>query len=315
EDPQLSNFLGQVLPFLKKGIPVNTVHIENLNFPATLKDTKILLMSYSNMKPLDSNAHHLLAQWVQSGGIIVYSGKDNDPYQTVSEWWNTGKYHYASPSEHLFNLMNISDSKNKNGIFKYGKGSVYIIREDPKSYVMSADGDQSYVGIVSNLYKQSFHKEIQFKNYYTLKRGPYLMISVLDENESKTPYTAKGKFIDLFDPKLPIINSKEVLPDNQSLLFDIDAIQNKKQAQVLASASRIYDEKTSSNTYEFIAKSPINTINVMRVLLPQKLKKCTATKTNGSTVEDLQWNWDEMSKTTFVSFANDPQGIKVRLEW
>ena len=51
-DPYLSNFLGQVLPFLKRGVPVSTVHIENVEYPETWKGLKILLMSYSNMKPM-----------------------------------------------------------------------------------------------------------------------------------------------------------------------------------------------------------------------------------------------------------------------
>ena len=315
EDPQLSNFLGQVMPFLKKGVPINVVHIENLKFSSALKYTKILLMSYSNMKPLDSNAHHLLAQWVKSGGVIIYSGSDNDPYQKVQEWWNTGNYNYSSPSEHLFELMKIFNTKSRNGLFHYGRGAVYIIREDPKNYVMSINGDRVYVRIVSNLYRQYVHKNILFKNFFSLKRGPYLILSVMDENKIKTPYIVNGKFIDLFDPRLPVINSKELRPGNQSLLFDLKDIHNENRAQVLASASRIYDEKRKAKTFEFITKSPVNTINVMRVLLPNKLQRCSVLCTNGLTVKNLKWNWDEASKTVFISFENDANGINVKLEW
>ncbi|NNU34126.1 hypothetical protein HK413_08175 [Mucilaginibacter sp. S1162] len=51
EDPQFSIFYGQTLPLVKRGIPVQTVHMENLGYAATLKDIKVLVMSYSNMKP------------------------------------------------------------------------------------------------------------------------------------------------------------------------------------------------------------------------------------------------------------------------
>jgi len=33
EDPQLSNFYGQALPFLKRGVPVKTLHIEMYPIP------------------------------------------------------------------------------------------------------------------------------------------------------------------------------------------------------------------------------------------------------------------------------------------
>src|SRR5688572_16114320 len=44
-DPQLSNFYGMVMPLLKRGIPVETVHIENLGNANTLKNIKVLVMS------------------------------------------------------------------------------------------------------------------------------------------------------------------------------------------------------------------------------------------------------------------------------
>jgi hypothetical protein len=85
KDPQLSNFFGLALPFLKRGVPVRTAHLENLVHGA-LDETKVLLMSYSNYKPLDADAHRHLAQWVKDGGTLVYSSRDEDPFQTVMEW-------------------------------------------------------------------------------------------------------------------------------------------------------------------------------------------------------------------------------------
>ena len=57
EDPQLANFYGLTLPLLKRGVPVKTVHIENLGYWEALAATKVLLMTYSNLKPLSPEAH------------------------------------------------------------------------------------------------------------------------------------------------------------------------------------------------------------------------------------------------------------------
>jgi len=86
EDPQLSNFYGQALPLLKRGIPVKTVHIENAAYAETWKNVSLLIMSYSNMKPLDPEAHKHIADWVRKGGVLVYCGRDNDPFQSIQEW-------------------------------------------------------------------------------------------------------------------------------------------------------------------------------------------------------------------------------------
>ena len=57
DDPQLANFYGLALPFVKRGVPVATVHLENLAYPEALADTKVLLMTYSNMKPQEEASH------------------------------------------------------------------------------------------------------------------------------------------------------------------------------------------------------------------------------------------------------------------
>lgn len=73
-----------------------------------------------------------------------------------------------------------------------------------------------------------------------LERGMYKIIAVLDESVTNEPYIAKGKYIDLFDPQLPILETKEVSPGTQALLIDIDQVDKKKKSQVLASSCRIY---------------------------------------------------------------------------
>ena len=62
DDPQLSNFYGEALPFVKRGVPVSIVHLENVGYADTWKDTRVLLMSYSNLKPLDPKAHKHIAE-------------------------------------------------------------------------------------------------------------------------------------------------------------------------------------------------------------------------------------------------------------
>ena len=315
EDPQLSNFYGQALPFLKRGIPVKTVHIENLSLPATLKDTKILLMTYSNMKPLSPKAHEYLAEWVKEGGIIVYSARDNDPYQTVQEWWNTGDNKYAAPSDHLFGKMNIGNTPEQ-GEYSYGKGTVYVFRHDPKEYVLANKGDSSFVNIVKQLYEQKAKAgKLTFKNNFFLQRGNYDLISVMTESVNNNPYILTGMFVDMFDPQLPIVYRKLVEPGTQAFLYDIKRITNKNKPQVLASAARIYEEKNNPGEYSFIAKSPLNTTNIMRVLFPSKPTSYSIKSLDGNILKEASWEWDKESKTCRVIFENNPEGITIGIKY
>lgn len=310
DDPQLSNFYGQALPLLKRGVPVKTAHIENLGYKETLAETDVLLMSYSNMKPLDPKAHEHLAAWVKNGGVILYSGRDNDPFQTVKEWWNTEGNSYKAASDHLFELMGIPAGAPE-GEYKYGKGTVYILRCDPKEYVLTAGADKKFLDTVCMLYKDRAKAgEIGFKNNFYLERGPYDIVAVMNESVSDDPYTVTGTLIDLFDPELPVLKSKEVAPGYCGYFLDIDRIKSKGP-QVLAASNRVYDESVSKHSYSYIAKSPVNTTGVSRVLLPEAPSSVLV---NGKEVYDAS-AWDAESHTYFLSYENSPEGVSVEFEW
>jgi len=314
EDPQFSNFYGQTLPLLKRGIPVNIVHIENLGYEESLKDIKVLIMSYSNMKPLSVESHQYLTNWVKNGGVLIYCGRDDDPYQSVMEWWNTNGNQFKAPSDHLFKSLGVEniipDSK-----IEVGKGAIYIIRKNPKEFVLQSNNSQSYINVVKEAYEKTAKAgPLKFTNYLSLERGPYDIISVMDESVNNKPLTVKGPVIDLYDPKLPVLSEKIVNPGTQALLYNLKRVQNKKMPQVLASAGRIYKEVTQNNNYSFVVKSPIHTTNSMRILLPVKPKSIKASDIKGNIVI-FESSWDKTSSTVYLSFENSPEGIKILIEW
>jgi hypothetical protein len=315
EDPQFSNFYGQTLPLLKRGVPVQTVHMENLSYAASLKNIKVLVVSYSNMKPVSPAVHASLTAWVKQGGVLIYCGRDDDPYQLVMEWWNTKGNKFTAPSQHLFKLLNINATSGKQK-FNVGKGTVYIVRQNPKEFVLEANADTKFIDLVKQGYeKDAKAGKLVFKNSLYLERGPYDVVSVMDENADNKPYTIKGPVIDLFDPQLPVLAEKTINPGEQGLLYNVNRVANKTKPQVLAGAARVYNEKVQGASYSFVAKSPIKTLNSMRVLLPAKPKVTKVTDSNGQEITDAKTSWDASSNTLYLGFANNPDGIKVSLSW
>ncbi|MDR1938314.1 MAG: hypothetical protein LBQ73_07440 [Tannerellaceae bacterium] len=315
EDPQLSGFYGQALPLLMRGVPVSIVHLENVGYPAAWEDIRLLILSYTNMKPMDPESHRHIAEWVRKGGVLVYCSRDSDDFQTVREWWNTDGNRYQAPSDHLFEQMGIAAAATE-GTYAYGKGTVCVIRKDPKEFVMEPDNDQAFVDAVSRLYEQNAKGgPLVFKNSFYLERGPFNLIAVMEEGVNGEPYVATGSFIDLFDSQLPVLTRKEVLPGEQAYLYDLSRIPNRKKPQVLATAARVYDEQSGKNTYSFLVKSPVNTTNVMRVLLPAQPETVRISDAKGQPPADNTQTWDAASKTCFLSFENDPDGIHVEFTW
>ncbi|MEE1945305.1 hypothetical protein VRU48_09310 [Pedobacter sp. KR3-3] len=316
DDPYLSNFYGMAIPLLKKGIPVETVHLENLANKNTLKNIKVLIMSYANMKPLSASYHEELAKWVRNGGVLLYYGRDNDPFQNIKEWWNTNGNNFTAPSQHLFKLFGLSPNDNHTE-YGVGKGKVFIVRKDPKELVMQANGDADFLANVKNAYETDAHAgELLFKNNFVLDRGPFKMVAVLNETSNDEALTLTGTFIDLFDPALPILHQKTVAPNTQAYLYDVNKATAKNTPQVLAAAGRLDDStvKITKNSYAFVIKSPSNTVNAMRILLPKKPKQVAA-KLNGKDLELFKNDWDEQSKTLLLSFDNYSEGVNVDINW
>ena len=303
DELSISNFFGLTLPLIKQGIPVSITHIENVGYEETWRDVRVLLMTYSNLKPLDPEAHRHVANWVKQGGALIYCGRDDDPFQRVPEWWNTNGYHFAAPSQHLFALMGM-DMEAKEGHYSYGKGHIYVLRHNPKEFVITAGADSLLLQTLEAAYGP-----YERKNSFLLDRGPYLIASVVDESPvSSEPLVLKGNFIDLFDPKLPVLTEKVLRPSEQAFLYDLDKVRDKGKPRVLAAASRQYEEVITPNSFGFTAKSPIDTDNVMRILLPNKPKRVRVDAKSHS-------SWDEASHTLLLGFENNPDGVQVRIEW
>ena len=302
-DPYLANFFGLAMPLVKQGIPVGITHLENAGYEETWRDLRVLLMTYSDMKPLDLKAHQQMADWVKQGGSLIYCGRDDDAFQNVPEWWNQNDNHYTAPSQHLFSLMGMEEQAVE-GHYRFGEGHVFVLRHNPKEFVFTAGADSLLLQTLEMAYGP-----YEQKNNFVLHRDPYLIVSVVEDSPiSNEPLVLKGRFIDLFDPSLPVENEKVVRPGEQAFLYDLDKVGEDVQVKVLAAASRQYDEKETSHSFSFVSKSPAHTDNVMRILLPKQPKKVRASVANRST-------WDKESQTLLLEFENDPEGVQVKITW
>ena len=188
------------------------------------------------------------------------------------------------------------------GTYSYGKGTLQILRHDPKEYVLFAGGDARLLEAVESAYGP-----LELKNHFVLDRGPYKLAAVLDEGVSDDPLLLTGSFIDLYDPNLPVYNEVTVRPGSQDLLYDLT--KSPKAPCILAAASRAYNIRTSRRHFSYLCKSPLETVNVSRILLPARPVQVLL----DGKVADFEW--DDASKTCLLRHDNHPDGVTVDICW
>jgi hypothetical protein len=188
-----------------------------------------------------------------------------------------------------------------------------VARKDPKELVLDINGAAGYLSLIEHAFSKYLHTKLERKNYFLLNRGNYIIASVLDESNSTAPLHIKKTAIDLFDPELPVIKEKTVAPGEQAFLYDCTALQPTRP-KVLCTAARVYAEQVTTNNYSFTAKSPSNTVNAMRILLPSRPTKIELNK-SGEPLNIQKQDWDSDTHTLLLKFDNYSEGVGVSINW
>ncbi len=297
-DPNLGAFYGLAMPLVKAGLPVEPVQMENLPQPNTLASCRVLLLTYEGQKPLRREYHEALDRWVRGGGCLLFVDDGADPYNHVREWWNDQGKNDAKPFDDLAKMLGITDAARR-APEQVGKGWVRVLEAAPGDLQKEKDGADTVTGLVRELFEK-LGEPLKTQHYFKLRRGPYIVASVMEESVSAEPVTIEGRLVDLFDPMLPVLGAKTLKPGERSLLYDLDhAAKAGVTAKVAAAATRVRGENWDGTALSFTTRGPQGTRARMRILLPGPPEKIeTAPET------PVERQWDAGSGTLWLDFDN-----------
>ncbi|MGG6310259.1 hypothetical protein [Paenibacillus macerans] len=318
----LSELYGLTLPLVKHGLPVRPVQLDNVRrFPGYLDAYRVLVLSYEFMKPEYPDLHNALAGWVRDGGALVYVGDDSDPYHEVREWWNQGKRRYATPREHLFECLGVSPGGAPEGITRVGNGLLAYLRVRPERLAQSAEAAERFraavreamaaLGSVTDAEaaaetEQSQKLRWEASNYYQIRRGPYVIASVMTESVSEKPLTLQGRYVDLLEAGLPVKAQVTVLPGKQALLYDLE-YAGRQGGGLIAASSRIEDFNEDERRISFTAKGPRPMQAAARIRCGARPAAVTA----GAAA--LQYDFDPASQTLLIFYEHDDEGTRITI--
>jgi hypothetical protein len=342
-DEHMSHIYGMAMPLLMHGIPVTPVQLENVTADHYLDGFKILFMTYQGMKPQTPEVHAPVANWVKSGGVLVFCDDDSDAFNSVHEWWNTGANHFHTPREHLFAQLGYDPAtaakstgtaaaNSRETSWQFGRGRVIWLRENPVQLAASAAGAGRVVALAQQAAK-SAGLDWRETSSLVLRRGPYVIAAGLDDSIAGEPKVLRGHFVNLFDPELRVRAQVELTPGSRfflrdldyapsgaaQLLVDRDAAQSGRLSvdyatgaapQLLASAGRALPAKSPDKSAAWWVEGAAQTQSVMLLRCAQAPLAVTL---DGQTVADVKFSApDKMLWLRFASEAR-PRQLALRL--
>jgi hypothetical protein len=294
-DGRLGNFYGLSLPLLMRGVPVEPVQIET----AQLSRYKVLLLTYEGQKPPKPEFHAALAAWVKAGGALVVVDDDRDPFHSVREWWNTGDKKYATPRQHLYEVLGVpADAE---GETRVGKGCVVTTHKSPARLSRTSDGAEIVRGLVRGAMK-TVGVEWKESKALVLRRGPYIVAAGLEGATTELP----GRYLSLFDKDVPTVKNYQLAPGSRALLIDLDS---SPEAVVIAAACRVRDEEVTAQSIKFGADGIADSNAVVCIQLPKAPK---SVKADGVAMDSAAFAFED--GILRIRFPNRVDPVRIEIE-
>ena len=297
-DDLFGHVMGLALPFIKRGVPLQPMQLENVGLKGYLDGLKVLLMSYEGQKPLDAAVHRSIADWTRRGGTLVFVDDDADPFNGVREWWNTGGKAYATPRQELFERLGVARNA-KAGGYPVGKGRLLFLDRRPSLVSRDPEGARwLYDAVRKATPNVAWHD----RGAIGLRRGPYVAIAGLDETDAPSP-PLKGRYVDLFDPALRVQRDVPVEPNSRRFLIDL----GRFRGTVVACAGQALGGTTKDGwrgTVEGIADTP----GALLLRLPRAPRSATV---DGQAIADMKY--DPTERLLWLRFPNtaEPRRIEI----
>ncbi len=305
-DPHLGNFYGLAMPLLKHGLPVAPVQLENVVVSNYLDNVRVLLLSYDGQKALSPEVHAPLAAWVKRGGVLIVCDADADPYLKVRDWWNSDGKSYATPREHLFEQLSVTDAMVTNQFNRVGKGGLIWLHRRPVEFSASPEGATKLVE-ATKLAVEKAGLKWRESNYLLLRRGPYVIAAGLDESIAGQPHILHGKFVNLFDSELHVLTDVSINPGTRWFLLDLDAARTGR-THLLASACKALPLAQTRNQINFTVEGVGET---PAVVLLESAKAPKAVTLAGEKLTTFEYSAKE--HLLWIHFENDvvPRNLSV----
>jgi len=129
-----------------------------------------------------------------------------------------------TPRQHLFEALGVA--RDATGVHKVGHGVVLRLADSPAALTYKEDG----AGIIRKAVREAAAAvKLPWKeaDSLVLRRGPYVIAAGLDESvPGSRAYVLRGRYLNLFDPELAVLNDVAVEAGTRRLLLDLNVVNS-----------------------------------------------------------------------------------------
>lgn len=305
QGPSFPQFFGLAMPLLKWGLPVKPVQLDNvLRFGDYLAGNDLLVLSYEYIKPKNARVNEELVKWVRDGGTLIYVGDGSDPFHASRLWWREAGY--RTPAEHLFETAGIGRQVH-DGSHCVGKGKIITWNMVPARVTLDKALSDEYREMVRDALV-SRGIQWDYRNDLTLRRGPYILSSVMNESVDSQSKVFTGSFVDVLEEGFPVVHRKEICPDECAILVDLDTVP-EGDFRVIATCARVSQPEPAGDGLRFTLRTADRIRSYTRLRLPQAPVHVEAEDT------DLAWCWDAQSRTLLLTYDSNGDTVAVHVRY
>ncbi len=181
----------------------------------------------------------------------------------------------------------------------YGKGTLIHVGIAPSYFASSKESADILRRITAYACKKA-GLEYREQHHMAIRRGPYVAVRTF-EGEKRL----RGRYVDILDPKLPVINDPVVGPQKCALYCDITD-RFAGVPRLLYSSYRVEEKIETADYSRFRISGPLGTKGVLRIAKNGRRPVVTASE---------KWLIDEDAEILAVTFSNKPESVTLELNW
>jgi hypothetical protein len=301
----LNSFWGLALPLFNKGIPVEVFPLERSIESGYLDFYDVIILSYDMFKPLEQAYNTAIADWVDSGGVLILF-EGGDAYNNVSEWWQS--VGYSSPANHLLSQLGISIPASSPQQLVIGSGALYYEATASQTFAGSSSEANRLISIVQDTIENYSSYTYHAPRNLVITRGDYTVVYA-----SELPYNFSGKHLDILDPDLTVNESPSVPVGEYRLYKSVPDTTTKPILLATSSKTEYITEGDTKTT--LMVYGPLGTLGIAKFISHTKVP--TEFHVYNQLGEDLpiEWQWDVQNQILSLKYNHSPWGDVVSVKW